>query len=88
MYTLWAKIIKDNRIADSTVVKNTDKISKDEKRKKCMDEICRTLDISIPVWLNKHESQFKQFRYVVLYQEDFIDEIEFDKLEIELIDDK
>lgn len=87
MYKLWARKIKNNRIINSIVVKNKDNISLDEKRKKCMDEICKKLDLSIPVWLKKHDIEFSQFKYVVLYPEDFIDEIDFDKLEIELIDD-
>jgi len=31
--------------------------------------------------------KFAQFKYVVFYAQDFIDEIDFDKLEIELMDD-
>ena len=87
MYKLWAKKIKNNRIINSVTVSNKDNISNEEKRKKCIDEICKTFDLSIPVWLKTHDMEFSQFRYVVLYAEDFIDEIDFDKLEIELIDD-
>jgi len=32
--------------------------------------------------------EFTQFKYVTLYAEDFIDEIDFDKLEIELLDNE
>ena len=39
------------------------------------------------MWLENHDVEFSQYKYVVLYPEDFIDEIDFDKLEIELIDD-
>ena len=87
MYKLWAKKIKDNRIINSVTATNKDSISNKEKRKKCIDEICRKFDISIPVWLENHDVEFSQYKYVVLYPEDFIDEIDFDKLEIELIDD-
>lgn len=87
MYKLWAKKIKNNRIDTSFVVKNKDNISLEEKRIKCLDQICKTLDLSLPVWLKKHETEFLQFKSVVLYPEDFIDETDFDKLEIELIDD-
>lgn len=87
MYKLWAKTIKNNRIINSLVVENKENISGEEKRSKCIKEICKTLDLSIPLWLKKHEIEFSQFKYVVFYPEDFIDEIDFDKLEIELIDD-
>ena len=87
MYKLWAKKIKDHRIINSIVVSNKDNISAEEKRGKCIDEICKKFDLSVPVWLKRHDMEFSQFKYVVLYPEDFIDEIDFDKLEIELIDD-
>lgn len=88
MYKLWAKKIKNNRIINSVTVSNKDNISNEEKRKKCLDEICKRLDVSIPVWLKKHDMEFTQFKYVTLYAEDFIDEIDFDKLEIELLDNE
>lgn len=88
MYKLWAKQIKNNKIINSLVVNNTDNISNDEKRKTCIDEICKKFDLSVPIWLKKHDLEFSQFKYVTLYAEDFIDDIDFDKLEIELIQDE
>lgn len=51
-----------------------------------MNAICKKFDLSIPMWLKKHDMEFSQFKYVTLYPEDFIDDTDFDKLEIELID--
>lgn len=87
MYKLWAKKIKNNRIISSVTAENKDNISAEEKRVKCLDEICKKFDLGIPIWLKNHDMDFLQFKYVVLYPEDFIDEVDFDKLEIELIDD-
>ncbi|MDW5299984.1 MAG: hypothetical protein SA378_07595 [Sedimentibacter sp.] len=87
MYKLWAKKIKYNKIISSIVVKNKENISLEQKRDKCLKEICQKLDISVPIWLKKHELEFSQFKYVIFTTQDFIDEIDFDKLEIELIDD-
>jgi len=87
MYRLWAKKISKNRIVNSIVVKNKEDMSPAEKRDKCLKELCQKLDISVPVWLKKHELEFSQFKYVIFYPQDFIDEIDFDKLEIELMDD-
>lgn len=87
MYKLWAKKINKNHLTDSIVVKNKEDITPSEKREKCLKEICQKLDISVPVWLKKHDLEFSQFKYVTFYPQDFIDEIDFDKLEVELIDD-
>ena len=87
MYKLWARKIKKNHLIDSILIKNTENISNSEKRDKCLKEICEKFDISVPVWLKKHDFEFSQFKYVTFYPQDFIDEIDFDKLEVELIDD-
>jgi len=87
MYKLWARKIKTNKIISSFVVKNKEEISLEEKKVKCLKEICQKLDISVPIWLKKHEFEFSQFKYVIFTSQDFIDEIDFDKLEIELLDD-
>ena len=87
MYKLWARKIKTNKIINSFVVKNKEEISLEEKKDKCLKEICQKLDISVPIWLKKHELEFSQFKYVIFTAQDFIDEIDFDKLEIELLDD-
>ncbi|MGD9568389.1 MAG: hypothetical protein AB7V48_08685 [Sedimentibacter sp.] len=87
MYKLWAKKIKKNSLINSIVVKNKEDISLEEKRDKCLKEICQKLDLSVPIWLKKHDLEFSQFKYVVFYPPDFVDEVDFDKLEVELIDD-
>lgn len=74
-------------MVSSIVVKNKENIGQTEKRDKCFKEICAKLDISVPVWLKKHDLEFSQFKYVTFYPQDFVDEVDFDKLEIELIDD-
>lgn len=87
MFKLWAKKIKDNKIIASLIIKNKENISSSEKTEKCLKEICQKFDLSVPLWLEKHDMEFSQFKYVTFYQDDFIDDIDFDKFEIELIDD-
>jgi hypothetical protein len=87
MYKLWAKKIHKGQIINSVVVTNKEDISLTEKRDKCMKELCQKLDISVPCWLKKHDLEFSQFKYVTFYPQDFIDDVDFDKLEVELIDD-
>lgn len=87
MYKLWAKKFTKNHLTDSIVVKSNENITTSEKKDKCLKEICQKLDLSVPVWLKKHTLEFSEFKYVTFYPHDFIDEVDFDKLEIELIDD-
>ena len=87
MYKVWAKKIKNNKIIDSQTIKNNEKINLNEKRDKCLAQDCEKLDLSIPLLLKKHTDEFSEFKYIIFYPEDFIDDIDFDRLEFELLDD-
>jgi len=58
-----------------------------EKRDVCIKEICKKFDLSVPIWMSKHDYEYDNFKSVTFTEEDFMDEIDFDKLVIELIDD-
>lgn len=87
MYKLWAKKIKDNKIIESLNIKNNENLSLTEKKEKCFKEICQKFDLSIPILLKKHDKEFSEFKSVTFYADDFVDNIDFDKLEIDLLDD-
>ncbi|QSX06118.1 hypothetical protein JYG23_01235 [Sedimentibacter sp. zth1] len=87
MYRLWAKTIINNKMIDSIDIQNNENISLNEKRKKCFNQIYYKLDISAPIWLTKHAQEFDEFKRITFKKDDFVDEVFFDKLEIELVDD-
>lgn len=90
MYRLWAKIITDNQMIktlDVSINKKDEQLSLEEKREKCFDEIFNKLDVSVPLWLPKHANEFRQFKRVTFLKDDFVEDVDFDKFEIDLIDD-
>lgn len=87
MYRLWGKKIKNNQIVDSIVVEDKSNFSLDKKREFCINKICEHFDVSVPNWLSSHDLDFKTYKYVTFYQVDFVEDILFDRMEIELIDD-
>lgn len=87
MYKVWLKKFKNNKIIASVDIKNNENISLNEKRDKCLSEACHKMDLSVPILLKRHEDDFLEFKYITFYPEDFIDDVDFDKLEFELISD-
>ena len=87
MYQLWGKAVKNNKTIKSIDAINDENITQEQKFKKCLSEIFYKLDISAPVWLPKHDREFAEFKKIIFFKDDFIDEIYFDRLEIDLIDD-
>ena len=82
MSRLWLKVIRDHRIRESLTA---DCAWGEEKN--ALVEMCKQADLPCPMWLNKHESEFERFRHTAFLPEHFIEDVSFDRLEIEFLDD-
>ena len=78
MTRLWARIIQRHRIARQATVECAFEEAQD-----ALTEICHELDIARPLWLRKHENEFTEFRHTAFLPEHFMEEVRFDRLEIE-----
>lgn len=88
MFRLWAKIFCKNRlIKDITICDIDTKKSRDKKVSDAVDEICYEFDLSKPIWLESNITEFKRRDKTRFYQDNFIDSIDFDFLEIHVIED-
>ena len=85
---MWAKIIKNNKIIKDMIVANQDKnLRRTQKVFQAIDEVCDTYDLSKPIWLDSTINDFKIHRKTRFTQDNFIDQIDFDYLEIEMIEE-
>ena len=88
MFRLWAKIFKDNRMLSDVVIINEDPaLNRTKKVFAAVDEICVKFDLSKPLWLDNTIADFKKHDKARFYQDNFIDHIEFDFLEIHVIEE-
>ena len=78
MFRLWGKIWKNNRMAADTVICDDSPDTRTHKVFRALDEICYTFDLSKPIWLDTN---------IRVYQDSFIDGIDFDYLEIQVIEE-
>ena len=83
MARLWARIIIKNRIAQQATVPCTPDGVGD-----ALTDVCREFDIPCPLWLRKHENEFEAFRHTAFLPEHFMEDVPFQKLEIEYLDDE
>ncbi len=83
MARLWARVIVKHRISRQATVTCTWEGVED-----ALTELCHELDIERPLWLNKHVKEFQEFRSTAFLPEHFMDEVNFQKLEIEFLDDE
>jgi hypothetical protein len=88
MFRLWAKMFTDNRMIKDMVVCNDDpKLRRTQKVFAAIDEICLAYDLSKPIWLNTTIADFKKHDKVRFTKDNFIDQIDFDYLEIHVIEE-
>ncbi len=88
MFRLWAKIFKDNRMLKDMVVCNDDPtLNRTRKIFHALDEICYAFDLSKPLWLESTVADFKKHDKTRFSKDNFIDAIEFDFLEIQVIEE-
>jgi len=88
MFRLWAKIFKDNKmIKNMTVSNDNPDLRRTQKIFAAIDDICREFDLSKPIWLDSNISDFKRHDRTRFGQDNFIETIDFDYLEIHVIEE-
>ena len=87
MFRLWGKLFKSNRLLRDTVSCNDKEDTRTHKVFQCLEEICYELDLEKPIWLDKNIQDFKYHDKTRFYQDNFIEHVDFDYLEIEVIDE-
>ena len=77
---LWVRLVREHRaVRDLTLP------CRAEEPKAALREAMHTLDLSVPVWLPRHQADWDHFRLTRFTQEHFLDPIDFDRMEISYI---
>ena len=87
MFRLWGKIWKDNHLVQDTVICDTSDDTRTHKIFHALDEICYIFDLSKPIWLEHNIKEFQRHDKTRFRNDNFIDSIEFDYLEIQIIEE-
>ena len=75
MFRLWGKMMKENRMLRDIVISNGDYT------------MSRTAMVGHPVWLDKTIEEFKRHDKARFTQDNFIESIDFDYLEIQVLEE-
>ena len=88
MFRLWAREFKDGRLVkDITISDMAEDKSRTKKVFDAVDEVCYEFDLSRPVWLEKNINEFKRRDKTRFYKDNFIESVEFDFIEIQVIEE-
>ena len=87
MFRLWAKEFKNNRMLRDTVIEDSTDDTRTHKVFRAIEEVCYQFDLSKPIWLDSTVSDFKRHDKTRFTQDNFIETIDFDYLEIHVIEE-
>ena len=87
MFRLWGKEFKDNRLLRDTVICDDTDDTRTHKIFHALVEICYEFDLSKPLWLDHNKNDFIHHSKTRFNSDSFVEDIDFDFLEIQVIEE-
>ena len=87
MFRVWGKLFKDNRMLKDLTVCDDSQDTRTHKVLQALDEMCYAFDLSKPIWLDSNVREFQRHAKTRFRQDSFVDEVDFDFLEFQVIEE-
>lgn len=87
MFRLWAREFKQNHMIKDTQIEDSSVDTRTHKIFNALEAVCLEFDLSKPIWLDNNIADFKRTGKTRFRQDSFIDEIDFDYLEIQILEE-
>ena len=87
MFRLWGKVFSDKHLIKDIVIENKKDDTRTHKIMQALEEVCYQFDLAKPFWLEANINDFKRHHSTRFTKDNFIESIEFDYLEIQVIEE-
>ena len=84
---IWIKEFLDNRLVKDIVITNEENDTRTHKVFKALEEACHAFDLGQPIWLDTNITDFQIHAKTRFTKDSFIEEIPFDFLEFQVIEE-
>jgi len=84
---IWIREFKDNHLKRDTVIANYDQDTRTHKVFDALEKACVEFDLCKPIWLEKNIREFKKSSRTKFYQDNFVETIDFDFLDFNVIEE-
>ena len=84
---VWVKLMKNTHMIKETTIVRAEEDTRTHKVLHALEDACHTLDLSTPIWLEKNIKQFQRAARTRFSQDNFIETIEFDYLELQILEE-
>ena len=87
MFRMWGKIFHENHMLKDTVICIDSDLNRTRKVYQALEEICYEFDLGKPIWLDVNVAEFKRHAKTRFTKDSFIESIDFDFLEMHVIEE-
>lgn len=84
---IWFKIWKKSRLVNDYTVADDGSDTRTHKVMNALEEACRAFDLEKPMWFDSTIQDFQASARARFYGDSFIEEVPFDYLEIEVLEE-
>ena len=84
---IWFKVFQDNHLLMDTTIENCSDDSRTHKVLDALAECCYTFNLSQPIWLESTIKNFQRHARARFTPDAFVEEVDFDYLEIHVIEE-
>ena len=84
---IWARIWKDNHMIRDYTVVDEQEDTRTHKVFRALEEICHHFDLGQPIWLDSSVREFQKHSRVRFGRDSFIEAIDFDYLDLMVLEE-
>lgn len=84
---IWFKLWADTRLCASETVEIVDEDTRTHKIFRALEEACLRLDLGKPIWLDSNVAEFQRHSRTRFTQDNFVEEIAFDFMEMQVLEE-
>lgn len=84
---IWFKMMKGTHLLKDTTITDESEETRTHKIFKAIDDVCYEFDLGKPIWLESNVNEFKRHAKTRFTKDSFVESIEFDYLEMHVIEE-
>lgn len=84
---IWFKMMKDNHLLRDYMYEEDSDDTRTHKIFRAIDAVCYAFDLGKPIWLDATIAEFKRHARARFTKDCFVEEIDFDYLEIHVLEE-
>lgn len=84
---IWFKMMRENRLVRDRMVVDESGETRTHKVFAALEEVCYAFDLEKPIWLEANINEFKRHAKTRFAQDNFIEQLSFDYLEMQVVEE-